>query len=258
MALEAWELHQRQQGNIHAADMAQAMRSQWGDINLVTLAGTTSASALVEQLRAEYKTKLGKEIVLPEPRPELLEMGKILTAERFNVDPIVYLNKGKVTYALLDRSARPNYDGGKQLFEDDGFVPILERGRSSGQIERVSWTRDVPAKSRFGVSWNEANGYIAREVVNVSPHLSKLVEASGTQFRVPTKEEFQFAGGLRYSHFGEANTWEWLFDKSGFDDRLVGGFSGFGGLEAVDDDHPDFHGGGVAFRLQGVLPSQKV
>lgn len=213
--------------------------------------------SLIEELHEELKVHTGKDIKLPLPRSEFLEMHRIFEAEGFNMSPIVYLGGSKIAYALLDRSFRPDYDGGKQLFKDDGYVPILEKGRESGKIKITHETRSVPAKSRFGVSWNEIHNLVVQEVAKVSPQLTKAIEATAAVLRVPTKENFRFAEKLRYAHFGTANTWEWLYNDFGVGCRLIGGAPGDGGLGAVIGTHPAFHYGHVAFRLEVVTPFQK-
>lgn len=216
-------------------------------------------SQLEEKLEAELKTKSGKDIKLPPPRPEYLEIYRIFMAEGFNWEPIVYIEGKRAAYALFDQSVRPNYNEGKQLFKDDGLVSILKKGRRSGRILMNEWTLTVPPESRFGVSWKEIHSFVVPEVIQLSHHLSRLVEVSGTELRVPTKSHFQFAGNLRYAHLGEANTWEWLYDRATLStNRLLGGRSDHGGLETVMDDSPLSHNDHFAFRLEVLTPSQKL
>jgi len=223
-------------------------------------------ASMREQLIEELKSK-GQEIALPEPSAALVEVRHILADKGFDVEPIVYVDRRKkeVTYAILERVVRPEYNGGIQMYyqnpgeEDtrDPLASILERGR--GRAIRVeSWTKHVPHKSRFGASWDEIHNYVAPQLVETAPHLAVQVEKGKIKFRVPTKSEFQFAGTNRYDHFGQANTWEWLYDNARSGRHLLGGRRDHGGLEAVDDWPSGVRNDYVGFRLQGSSPSQKL
>lgn len=214
----------------------------------------SARSPLHEQLYQELKTR-GQEVALPEPPKGLLEVQAILTGEGFDVEPIVYVSKGEVTYALLDRSERPNWDDVD--YPTDAYSPIVQRGRRDGIIKITNWTRGVRDTSRFGISWDEVHNFVVPAVVDLSSQLARQVETSGVVFRVPTKAEFQ-AAGLRYPHLGKKRSWEHLYGDLGHGLRLVGGYSDSGGLGAVGGYPSEGHDDSVWFRLQAVFPSQKL
>lgn len=143
--------------------------------------------------------------------------------------------------------------------DEDPLAQILKRGRT-GRQEKIAvpdWVRHVPAESRFAVSWDEIHNFVAPEVVNTIPHLKEQVTKSGIVFRVPTKAEFR-SSGERYPHFGDANSWEWLHDSTGFGRRLIGGNRVFSGLEDVLGLPSDLHRGDIGFHLRAVSPPQKL
>lgn len=221
-----------------------------------------------DYLSEDLKTR-GQEITLPEPSQAIVEVHNILAGSGFDVAPVVYVDrkKGEATFGVLETVVRPNYTDGTQMYysnpdedpHEDPLAQILERGRT-GRQQRIAvpdWVSHVPVKSRFGVSWDEIHNFVAPEVIGILPHLEKQVVESGIVFRVPTKAEFQSAGE-RYPHLGGANSWEWLYDKAGFDDRLFGGRRGSGGLRAVYVWRSVSHFDNVGFRLQAVSPSRKL
>lgn len=136
-------------------------------------------------------------------------------------------------WGLLDVSVRPNYDNGRQLFDNDALGQILKKGRQNGKIVVPDYLKHVPDTSRFGVSPDEQDAYVFPELAKVL-NLSDKVKKGQVQRRRLTEMEFNFVGNLRYPHFGEANTGEWLEDNFGGGGRLYGGHSGHGGLGYVD------------------------
>lgn len=207
----------------------------------------------------------GQEIVLPEPLQAIVEVHNILAGNGFDVAPVVYVDrkKGEAIFGVLETVVRPDFTDGIQMYysnpDADPLAKILERGRTGLQyrIDVPDWVRHVPVKSRFALSWDEIDTFVAPEVVNIIPYLKEQVTKSGIVLRVPTKTEFQ-SFGERYHHFGDANSWEWLYDKARFGSRLVGGDRAYGGLGAVLDWPSDFHDDGIGFRLLASSLPQKL
>lgn len=220
-----------------------------------------------DQLHEDLKSR-GQEVDLPDPSAAIVEVHNMLIDSGFDVAPMVSVDRKKeeVAYATMERVVRPEYTDGTQMYyatldggTTDPLANILERGRT-GKEKRIvvtDWTKHAPLRSRFGLSWDEIHSYVSPEVLNTIPHLAKVAAGGGIALRVPTKSEFQSAA-QKYPHFGQSNTWEWLYDNTGFVSRLFGGDRGFGGVWAVDGDHPDYRHDGVGFRLQGASPSQKL
>lgn len=158
-------------------------------------------------------------------------------------------------WGLFDESQRPNYAGGRQLFDDDALAPILQRLRREGRIQVLNNTRQVPETSRFGVSAYEQDQFVFPQLA-MCLRLVDRVKEGVTQLRRTTEMEFNFAGNLRYPHLGQANTLEWLDDKFGCARRLVGGHSGGGGLAFVYYGWSGGHDGGIGFRPLIVFSPQ--
>lgn len=228
---------------------------------------TKTDKELIENLSEELRIKLGIKINLPKPPTELLEIQRILIDESFHVDPIVYFSKRGVRYALLDSALRPMRD---QDFANDGFSPIIERNRQNGNILPSEETEQISPSSRFGLSFNDVQKVVIPKVADITPRLAALLRDTHIELRVPTREHFIFAGMLRYPHFGEANTWEWLsYDESSLHewwawrdteahctDRLIGANKLRGGLWAIDSAHAYLKAKYIAFRLETVFPPQ--
>lgn len=266
MAIEAWALNQRQAENDPAADLADVLREHYGDIPL------TSVDTALEQL------------VVPTPPQELIdtvtrakELGVtvfdavFLTAKElsqdtefagWNVKPGDWywnqIKRGTIAkdaarlpgaWVLVDRTPKPNYDGGKQLYEDDPFGPLLKGLREEGRIQVPSGYEHVPATSRFAISADELEQA-------VFPEIAKFLGVEGiAEVRKPKGIEFNVLGNLRYPQLGETDTWEWFDDKFGGDRRLVGGDSDVGGLASVDRFWSGYHYDFVGFRPLIVFPS---
>jgi len=152
-------------------------------------------------------------------------------------------------WVLFDKTPKPNYTDGTQMYENDPFAQILERGRKDGRIQVPDFVKHVPQNSRFAVSSDELYQY-------VYPEIAKLLGIDPTQVRSSKEIEFNVLGNLHYPYLGETSTWEWLHDKFEDDHRLDGGGSGLGGLANVhrswsDDRHDD-----LGFRPLVVFPSK--
>lgn len=245
---------------------------------------------LMESARAELKVFFGREVAVFDPPSLLSETQRLAENEGFNFAPIFFPaiefkpdsdypgwkdkpeewywrqigKRGGISedaaklggfWGLLDISVRPNYNNGRQLFDNDALGNILKKGRRNGKIVVPDYLQHVPDTSRFGVSPNEQDAYVFPELAKVL-NLSDKIKKGIVQTRRLTEMEFNFAGNLRYTHFGEANTWEWLHDNFGDGDRLDGGHSGYGGLALVYDDWSGFRDDDLGFRPLVVFLSK--
>ena len=152
-------------------------------------------------------------------------------------------------WAAMETIIRPNYDGGKQLYENDALAPILEDLRKRGRIAVPDWCKHIPSISRFGVSQKEISGFVASRFVD------EIGKVHAQNVDATTYMAFNYLGNIAHPEFGEANTWERFSDKFGGDGRLIGGYSGHGGLARVCYDSSGGHVGRVGFRLRVVFPS---
>jgi hypothetical protein len=153
---------------------------------------------------------------------------------------------------LIDGRARPDFQDGKQKYEDDGFMEEMLKGlRRKGVIERDSY---ILEDSRFGVSPWEIEEVIL-------PELARAIgkEALGSEGRVVNNSYiiFNIVGNMRHPEWGKTNTWEWFADKFWFDNYLRGGHSDNGGLAHVYcSDRSDDRYGHVGFRPLLTFPSK--
>lgn len=153
-------------------------------------------------------------------------------------------------WAAMETLQKPNYDGGKQLYENDPLAPDLEHLREMGKIEVPDWCLHVPAISRFGVSALELERYI-------HPPFTQKFHLEESQMGVAYLEYVYF-GNTAHEELGKTNTAEWFTKDKLLRDasRLIGGDSDHGGLSYVYDWHADAHSGVVGFRLGVVFPSK--
>ncbi len=101
MSIERWELVQRQQGNVHGADMAKILRGQYGDVPLPSIQGTSRELPTLEIVR-----------FAPEARKKLTEAGYAI-------------------HALTGRSIKTLQDAGKPFWSTwHKDYPELEAMRS--------------------------------------------------------------------------------------------------------------------------------
>ena len=130
---------------------------------------------------------------------------------------------------LFEKTPKPPYQDGLQLYPADPFARILEEGRDQGAIEVVDYTKDIPRNSRFGLAPNEL-GY-------VNSKIAELLVVDGSQARQPKAIENNLLGNAFYPYLGLTGVSEWYEDEIKYADghvhRLFGGGSGPGGLSGV-------------------------
>ena len=152
------------------------------------------------------------------------------------------------SWVLIDSRAKPQYDDGKQIYEnDDQIGDALGKLRQQGLIENYKETG-----SRFNISWDELNKTEMKEA------LAEILNTDPQNLRLPRAVEWNYLGNAFYEHWGETSIWEWLedeYDKG--QERLYGGGSGNGGLSGVDWHSPDGRDGGLGFRPLVVFSSTK-
>lgn len=154
-------------------------------------------------------------------------------------------------WAAMEAIQKQNYDGGRQLYENDPLAPILEDLRQRGKIKIPDWCRHIPATSRFGVSALELEHYIY-------PLFAQQAGVSEEQVG-NSYAAFLYRGNTAHPEWGKTSTAEWFTKNKlrGGGSRLIGGSSDHGGLGDVDVWGADDHDDGVGFRLRVVFPSSK-
>ncbi len=150
---------------------------------------------------------------------------------------------------LLDTRLKPNYDNGRQMYQDDDFLgSIIANLRKQGKILKYEYG---PQSSRFGVSADEWENHI-------KPVLASKLNLNPNQLRLERTIEANVIPQL-YTHMprkddGNTNTWVWyeeyFEDRAG---RLYGGNSDDGGLAFVDYDYADHHWDDWSVRSLAVL-----
>ena len=239
---------------------------------------------LVAQEKETWRGFLGKEINIPEPPQSLFEVCAMATEQGItsfeaHFLPRVQLRKGskfpgwKVkpeewywekikegkiakdaaklpgNWVLVDSTPKPTYNGGRQLYVNDGFGQILANLRDEGKIEVPQDYKDVPRTSRFAVTPKEREAHFY-------PALAQTLEVETSQVRVTREIEFNVIGNLHHPEWGETNTWEWFEDHFGGDGRLCGGRSGGGGLAYARYDWSDGRDSSIGFRPLVEFPSK--
>ena len=150
------------------------------------------------------------------------------------------------SWVLVDKTQKPDYKDGKQMYENDPFGSFLKQLRKDKKIQT---RKDIPETSRFAISHDELTQVVL-------PKIAKLLEIESSQVRLPKEIEFNVIGNFKYPEWRNTNTWEWFADKFGDGYRLVGGGSDSGGLALVYRPWSDRHYGRVGFRPLVVVPTK--
>ncbi len=151
---------------------------------------------------------------------------------------------------LIDTRLKPNYESGRQMYENDYLGPFLAELREAGKISRYDYGDQ---SSRFGVSadeWEE----------QVKPVLSKdkRFEFGQDQWRFERAIEANVIPQI-YLHMSRKNngytsTWSWYEEYfGGRSDRVIGGHSVCGGLSVFYWIWSGNHWGYQAFCPLAVL-----
>lgn len=146
----------------------------------------------------------------------------------------------------IDITQRPNYDNGRQFYQNDPFADLLEQLRRQGKIKCPKALKHIPDTSRFGIMRDALTAYVLPEIANM---------LGEDQVRLPKAIEFNVIGNLFRPEWGDTNTSEFMQDKFGDRDCLVSGRSDHGGLALVDYRGSDVPSDRIAFRPVVVLPS---
>lgn len=157
-----------------------------------------------------------------------------------------YIKNGKVDkdatnlpgkWVLIDVRAKPQYDDGNQMYDNDILGPVIKELREKGLIY------DCKQKdSRAYISWDDLNKD------EVKKAFAKVLDAKPENIRLPRAIEWNVLGNLHHGDWGKTNTWEWFEDKHGSGNRLFGGLSDYGGLMCVDSDSSGFGSDDLGFR----------
>ena len=240
---------------------------------------------LVASEKEAWKQFLGKEINIPEPPQQLFEAARLaiehgITSFEAHLLPKLELKQnskfpgwhikpeewywqkikeGEIAkdaarlpgvWVLVDGAQKPNYDDGKQLYENDGFGQILLRLREEGRIETPNSYSHVPRTSRFAVTPIERETHFYQA-------LAEVLNVGKDKVRITREIESNIIGNIHHPEWGQTNTSEWFDDKFGDGRRLVGGRSDYGGLARVDCNWRDDRLGNVGFRPLIVFSSSK-
>lgn len=231
--------------------------TQASETRLPAEVGRLSVATFHDYLITDLKSH-GQEIALPKPSAEIVEVYNILASEGYEVAPIAHVDgkRQKVRIGVFETVARPDYTDGSQMYytpRRDPLAGILERGRTEKLQGIAYW--EVPAGSRFAVSWDEIRNYVVPEAIKLTPHLAEQLTEGGIVLDIPDRNDFRSAGQT-HERALVANSWEWVQDSAGFGRRCIVGSRVYGGLEADDDLSSDDRDGDVAFRFQAVSRSQ--
>ena len=150
-------------------------------------------------------------------------------------------------WVLIDKTQKPGYKNGRQVYENDPFGDLLKQLRKDKKVQTVKGFSDT---SRFSISHDELTQVVL-------PEIAKLLGVESSAVRLPKAIEFNIIGNLKHPEWGDTNTWEWFNDKFGDGRRLIGGRSVLGGLTDVYYDWSDRRRDRLGFRPLVVIPSKK-
>lgn len=174
------------------------------------------------------------------------------------------IQKGKISldaislssqWAAMEGFPKPEYDGGKQLYENDPLASKLEKLRKNGKIAApADGCRHIPSISRFGTSPDE----IASLIVPVFAGLSQIedqIKAGKIKAGVPPWASWFYRGNTAHPEWGQTNTWEWFTNSFGAAGRLFGGYRDLGGLAGINYYWRGSGYAHIGFRLRVVSSS---
>ena len=147
------------------------------------------------------------------------------------------------SWILIDKTQKPDYKDGRQVYENDPFGDLLKQLRKDKKIQTL---KGIPDTSRSRISHDELTQVVL-------PEIAKLLGVESSAVRLPKAIEFNIIGNLKHPEWGDTNTWEWFNDKFEDGSRLVGGSSGLGGLAVVHSHWSDLHYDDFGFRPLVVL-----
>lgn len=157
-------------------------------------------------------------------------------------------------WAAMEGFQKPEYDYGKQLYENDPLAPELEMLRKNGKIVVPDPCRHIPSISRFGTSPDEIASLIVPVFAELS-QIEELIKAGKIKAGVSPYAAWFYRGNNAHPEWGQTNTWEWLADHLGTGRRLIGGHRDYGGLARISYAWHNGHGDGIGFRLRVVFSS---
>lgn len=160
-------------------------------------------------------------------------------------------------WIIFDTTKRPNYDGGKQMYDDTPvFKEMLTSLRNQHKIAVPDGYRHIPKASRFAISADE----IDRQDRSVAKAVAGILELDfDEEVTTPPYATFNYIGNLAHPELGQVNTSEWFANSFRGAHRayhLIGGYSVRGGLSSVGYWRSGSRGGHIGFRLQIRFPSK--
>ena len=152
-------------------------------------------------------------------------------------------------WVAVDKTQKPDYDNGRQLYADDPYGVLLKGLRDERKIKVPKEYKHVPQTSRFAISPDELTQHVL-------PEIAKILGVGSKPVRLPREIEFNIIGNRSHPEWGNTNTAEWLNDNFGDDVRLIGGLSDDGGLASVRYRWSGSRFDDVGFRPLVVLSSK--
>ena len=164
-----------------------------------------------------------------------------------NVEPDSASLSGQ--WAAMEGLQKPEYDDGKQLYENDPLAPVLEQLRIDGKIPVPDWCRHIPTISRFGISPEEIDKYVVPAFSELSG-ADKQITAGELVAGLSPWAAWFYRGNTIHPEWGQTNTWEWFANNFGTAHRLIGGRRDDGGLAGVHYRWRDRRRDGIGFRFR--------
>lgn len=117
------------------------------------------------------------------------------------------------SWVLIDKTQKPNYQEGKQMYEKDPLGILIAMLRKEGKIQKV---QEMPDTSRFGILHDELTQAVL-------PEIAELLELEASAVRLPKAIEFNVIGNFEHRDWGKTDTWEWFGDRFRTVGWLIGG-----------------------------------
>lgn len=143
-----------------------------------------------------------------------------------------YIQEGKVdpaavelpgNWILIDERAKPNFDDGNQMYENDPLAGVISDLRARGVLH------DFKIKgSRFAISSADFKKDEFKKAVG------NFLKVHPDNIRLPYVIEWNFLGNVHCPEWGDTDTWECFEDTYEDGSRLHGGGKSRGGLSDVN------------------------
>ncbi len=155
-------------------------------------------------------------------------------------------------WLLFDMRKKPNYQGGKQMYPNDGVIGNALKTLRLGTPHLLRDDRVPKPNSRFGMRGADF------DKIEVQTALAASLGINVKELDLPYAIENSLLMHMHMPEWGDTNVYEFFKDKTADGaGRFVGGLSNEGGLSDVIGLHAGFQTEGIGFRPVARLSSKK-